>query len=55
MRVVIVEGKGQFWDEFGAFHCNQWGLCCIVVQKCVRAEIELSFGVVSGVTQTFMY
>jgi len=27
MGVVIVEGKGQFWGEFGAFHCNQWGLC----------------------------
>jgi len=22
--VVIIEGEGQFWDEFGAFHCNQW-------------------------------
>ena len=27
MGVVIVERKGQLWDEFGAFHCNQWGLC----------------------------
>jgi len=25
--VVIVEGNGQFWGEFGASHCNQWGLC----------------------------
>jgi len=24
---VIVEGKGQCWGEFGASHCNQWGLC----------------------------
>ena len=21
------KGKGQFWGEFGAFRCNQWGLC----------------------------
>ena len=25
--VVIVEVKGQFWGEFVASHCNQWGLC----------------------------
>jgi len=25
--VVIVEGKGSFGGEFGASHCNQWGLC----------------------------
>jgi len=25
--VVIVEGKRQFGGEFGASHCNQWGLC----------------------------
>jgi len=34
--VVIVEGEGQFWCEFGVSHCNQWGLYCIVVQKCVK-------------------
>ena len=27
MGVVIVEGKGQFWNEFGVSHCNQWGRC----------------------------
>ena len=21
-----VHGKGYFWGEFGARHCNQWGL-----------------------------
>jgi len=32
--VVIVEGEGTvFGGEFRAFHCNQWGLCCVVVQK----------------------
>jgi len=31
--VVIVEGKGLFWDEFGASDCNKWVLCCIVVQE----------------------
>jgi len=25
MGVVIVEWKGQFGDEVGASHCNQWG------------------------------
>ena len=32
--VVIVEGKGLLGGEFGASHCNQWGLCCVVVRKC---------------------
>jgi len=36
--------RGSFGGEFGASHCNQWGLCC-----------ELSFGVVSGVDQVLMY
>jgi len=31
--VVVVEGIGQFWGESGVSHCNQRGLCCIVVQK----------------------
>jgi len=30
------KGKGNFWDEFEASHCNQWGRCCVVVQKCVN-------------------
>jgi len=46
--VVIVEGKGQFWGEFGASHSNQWGCSCVVVQK-VREPIKLSFGEVSGI------
>jgi len=29
--VEIVEGKGQFWGKCGASHCNQRGLCGIVV------------------------
>jgi len=24
-------GRGSFWGEFGASHCNQWGLCCVVL------------------------
>ena len=31
--VVIIEGKGSFGSEFGASHCYQWGLCCIVVRE----------------------
>jgi len=26
-------GRGSFGGEFGAFHCNQWRLCCIVVRE----------------------
>jgi len=41
---------GSFGGECGASHHNQWGLCCVVVRKCVIfTAIELSFGVVSGV------
>jgi len=40
MRVLdgwwSLKGKGQFWGEFGASHCNQWGHCCVVVRKCVN-------------------
>jgi len=25
--------RGSFGGEFGALHCNQWGLCCVVVQQ----------------------
>jgi len=34
--VVIIKAEGQFLGEFGASHCNQWGFCCIVVQKCMQ-------------------
>ena len=30
---AIVEGKEHFGGEFGASHCNQWGLCCVVVRE----------------------
>jgi len=36
-------GRGSLGGEFAATHCNQWGLCCVIVWNCV------SFGVVSGV------
>ena len=26
-------GKGTFWDEFGAPHCNQWGLYGVRVRQ----------------------
>jgi len=31
----LSKGKGQFWGDFGASHCNQspWGLCCVVVRE----------------------
>jgi len=29
-------GRGSFGVEFGAYHCNQWGLCCVVVWKCMN-------------------
>jgi len=31
------EGEGAvFGCEYGASHCNQWGLCCVVVWKCIQ-------------------
>jgi len=27
--------RGSFGGEFGVSHCNQWGLCCVVVRNCV--------------------
>jgi len=29
-------GRDSFGGECGASHCNQWGLCCIVVSKCMN-------------------
>jgi len=29
-------GRGSLGGEFAASHCNQQGLCCIVVWKCVK-------------------
>ena len=29
-------GRGSLGSEFVASHCNQWGLCCVVVWKCVQ-------------------
>jgi len=29
-------GRGSFGVEVWASHCNQWGLCCVVVWKCVN-------------------
>ena len=26
-------GRGTFWDEFGAHHCNQWGLHGVCVRQ----------------------
>ena len=28
-------GRGSLGGEFVASHCNQWGLCCVIVWKCV--------------------
>jgi len=28
--------RGSFGGEFMASHCNQWGICCVVVWKCVK-------------------
>ena len=35
--VVIIEGEeGSFWGEFEVPHCNHWGLCYMVMRKCVQ-------------------
>jgi len=39
MGVVIVEGKRQFWGEFWAFYCNQWGLCDAALPKLLWAKV----------------
>jgi len=31
--------RGSFLGIFGASHCNQWGLCCIVVQLYINRSI----------------
>ena len=42
--------SGSFGGKCGAFHYNQWGLCGIVVQKCMsRSSCHL------GSNQTLMY
>ena len=42
-------GRGSVGLEFAASHCNQRGLCCVIVWKCVqRSSCRLSY-VVSGV------
>jgi len=44
--VEIVEGEGHFRGNCGASHCNQWGLCCVVVRNCVnwsRCHLEWWF------------
>ena len=30
------KGRGSFGGELEVSHCNQWGCCCVVVQKCVN-------------------
>jgi len=35
--------KGEDWGEFGASHCNQWGLYCTVVRE-RRALPKLLWG-----------
>jgi len=45
-------GRGSLEGEFAASHCNQWGLCCIVVWKCVqRSSCRLAWWV--GSAQAF--
>jgi len=39
------KGKGSFRNEFGASHCNQRRLCCIVVRE-RRALFKLFWGVI---------
>jgi len=42
------KGKGQFWGEIGASHCNQLGLCGVVILchegwLCGSARVTLGF------------
>ena len=31
-------GMGRLGGEFVASHCNQWGICCTVVQKGMKVS-----------------
>jgi len=51
MRQVVRSGRqstggGNFRDECGAPHCNQWGICDVAVRELLE---ELQFRVVRGV------
>jgi len=38
--------RGSFGSEFGVSHCNQWGLCGVLVQKCAnRSSCHLGWWV----------
>jgi len=48
------KGRGSFSGECGASHYNQWGLCCVVVWKCVnRSSCRLAWWM--GWAQALMY
>jgi len=34
-----VHANGYFWGEFGAHHCNQWGLYGVRVRQCCDAPL----------------
>ena len=34
-------GRGYFWGEFGARHCNQWGLYGVLVRQRPSSQITL--------------
>ena len=42
-------GRGTFRGEYGARHCNQWGLYGVRVRQCLNHRSELRFRVVSAV------
>jgi len=46
--------RSSFDGEFGVSHCNQWGLCSIVVSKCVNRSScrRLGWWVGSQISQT---
>jgi len=37
-------GKGTFWGEFGAHHCNQWGLYGVCNSTATRPSFQITFG-----------
>ena len=45
--VEIVEGKGRFGDKGGASHCNQCGLCGVVIlcrERWRRCSSQITLG-----------
>ena len=46
----LTKGKGQFWGKRGSSHCNQWGLCGVVLdlEEWLRRSSKITLGFLVG-------